>query len=288
VKPIPEMDYHKPESLEEALELHDQHENSTIMAGGTDIIPQLRTGEKFTSCIIDISAVRDLNYIKEDEGFIKIGSATTHSQLINSDLIKKEIPALHESVSEIGSPQIRNMATIGGNLCNASPAADSAPPLLVHNSEIVVASKRGLQIFPLKELFTGPKSNCLKTNEILTEIRCPKPTKAFGSAYRRIGRRKAFTLSLVNASAHIEKESNLPTSVRIAVGAVAPTPIRLFELEKKLIGKPIKKMIQIASEECVKLIEPITDHRASADYRNEMTKVLLKRTLEAGYKRAAM
>ncbi len=209
MKPIPEMDYHKPESLEEALELLHRYENSTIMAGGTDVIPELRTAEKFTTCIIDISSVRSLNYIKEDEDFIKIGSATTHSQLINSVLIEKEIPALHESVSEIGSPQIRNLATLGGNLCNSSPAADSAPPLLVHNSEIVVASRRGLQIFPLKELFTGPKSNCLKTYEILTEIRCPKPTKVFGSAYRRIGRRKAFTLSLVNASAHIEKENNL-------------------------------------------------------------------------------
>jgi carbon-monoxide dehydrogenase medium subunit len=285
LKPIPSLNYQIPGSLEEALELLNSTEHPKILAGGTDLIPQIRGEEIYSRNIIDINNLRELSYVKDEEDHIKIGATTTHSHLIKSDIIKEHIPALYEAVSEIGSPQIRNIGTIGGNLCNASPAADTATPLLVHDSEVTVTSKKDVRVTPLQNLFAGPKINSLKEGEILTEIRFHKPSRRSGSAFRRIGRRKAFTLSIVNVAAYLELQGDSCKDVRIALGAVAGTPLRLYELEDRIRGELTSFALREAANNCIKYIDPITDLRSSAEYRREMTKMLTKRALEASLER---
>jgi carbon-monoxide dehydrogenase medium subunit len=202
------------------------------------------------------------------------------SNLVNSPLVKKNLPALYDAISIMGSPQIRNRASITGNICNASPAADSAPPLYVHKAEVIIKTLHETKVLPINEFFLGPKINCLKPNELLTEIRIPIPRRKSSSSFQRIGRRKAFTLSIVNAATYLEMESKKCIDARIALGSVASTPKRVQEVEEILKNRELTpELINEASELSKECVMPITDIRGTADYRKDMCKVLVKRTI---------
>lgn len=289
MRPIPEFDLHKPSTLKEALRILNEKKSSKPIAGGTDLLIDLRNGAYDVEHLVDLGRVEELKYIKETDGTIRIGAMTTHSQLTSSPLIREKAFVLSEAASMIGSVQTRNAATVGGNLCNASPGADTATPLLVLDAKITVASLEGLRSMPLNELFTGPKRTILGPGELLSEIRFPVPPPGSGGAFLKLGRRKGCTLSLINAAAYIEIEGDIIQEARVAFGACAPTPIRISEVEETLrSNRPDGKVIDEVSSACYGLVQPSqrAHSRASEEYRREMSCILMKRALKAALARA--
>jgi len=279
MRPLPKFQYHAPKTLAEAVELMNTLDNAKPVIGGTDLVPLLREAACRPSHLVDLNNVAELNYVREEDGFICIGATTTHSQVAASELMRKA-PAVVDAVSRIGSPQIRNRGSVAGNLCNASPAADSAPPLLVYDAEVEIVSGDETAIIPLPELFAGPKINSLEPNELVTEIRFPVPPESSSSSFKRIARRKAFTLSMVSAAAYVEMEGGVCTEARVAFGSVAETPIRAPGVEELLAGKELDSQTISDAEEAAKQgVAPITDVRGTAEYRKAMCGVLLRRAL---------
>jgi CO/xanthine dehydrogenase FAD-binding subunit len=286
MKPLPRFQYHAPTSLAEALRLLATLDEAKPFTGGTDLVPLLREAACRPSNLVDLNRVTELNYIRENSGFICIGATATHSQVAASPIAAKA-PALLHAVSRIGSPQVRNRATIAGNLCNASPAADSAPPLLVHEAEVTIRSLEETRIIPLAKLFAGPKLNSLEPDELVTEIRLRTPPKGSGSSFKRIGRRKAFTLSVVSAAAYVEMNGGKVGEARLAFGSVAETPVRAPDVEEMLRGKALTaKLMDRAAESVKAAVSPITDIRGTAEYRRDMCGVLMKRALAEAAERA--
>lgn len=280
MRPLPSFQYHSPTSVDEAVELLDSLKNAKPFAGGTDLVPLLREGAVKSDHLIDLNQVPELNYVRVEWGFVCMGATTTHSQVIGSPIIKEKAHALYDAVSRIGSPQIRNLGTITGNVCNASPAADAAPPLLVLDAEVTITSVDGTRQMPISGLFAGPKINTLGLNELVTEIRFPVPPANSGSAYRRIARRKAFTLSVVGAAVYVEMDGEICSDARVAFGSVAETPIRVEAVENLIRGKePTPELIERACEACKEHVHPITDIRGTAEYRRDMCAILLKRAM---------
>jgi carbon-monoxide dehydrogenase medium subunit len=280
MRPIPKFQYYSPESLDEALSLLAELENATPVIGGTDLMIAMRNGVSVPSNVVDLNEIPELNYVKEEEGIIRIGATATHSQVANSPLVAG-IHSLVDSVSRIGSPQIRNRGTITGNICNASPAADSAPPLLVHMAEVKIQNLDGKRTIPIADLFAGPKINSLEPGELLTEIRIPVPPAGSASSFKRIGRRKAFTLSVVSAAAYIQMEEETCTDAKMAFGSVAVTPIRVPEAESLLTGSKLdEETINAASKAVYEAVKPITDVRGTAEYRKDMCPVLMRRAID--------
>jgi carbon-monoxide dehydrogenase medium subunit len=280
MRPIPRFQYYSPESLDEALSLLAELENATPVIGGTDLMIAMRNGVSVPSHVVDLNEITELNYVKEEEGIIRIGATATHSQVANSPLVAG-IHSLVDSVSRIGSPQIRNRGTITGNICNASPAADSAPPLLVHMAEVEIQSLDGKRVIPIADLFAGPKINSLEPGELLIEIRIPVPPAGSASSFKRIGRRKAFTLSVVSAAAYIQMEGETCTDAKVAFGSVAVTPIRVPEAENLLTGSKLdEEIINAASKAVYEAVKPITDVRGTAEYRKDMCPVLMRRAID--------
>jgi carbon-monoxide dehydrogenase medium subunit len=279
VRPLPRFQYHAPRTLAEAVKLMDTLDNAKPVIGGTDLVPLLREAACRPSHLVDLNNVAELNYLREEDGFICIGATATHGQVAASELMRKT-PAVVDAVSRIGSPQIRNRGTLVGNLCNASPAADSAPPLLVHDAEVKIMSSDDTAVVPLPELFAGPKINCLEPNELVTEIRFPVPPESSSSSFNRIARRKAFTLSVVSAAAYVEMDGAVCSEARVAFGSVADTPIRVPAVEEILAGKEMdSQTVSEATEAAKQSVAPITDVRGTAEYRKDMCGVLLKRAL---------
>lgn len=287
MKPLPKFMLHRPNSLEEALDLMAELDLPKPIAGGTDLIPLLHEAESGPENLVDLNGIEQLSYIKEEDGRVSIGAATTHSQLLSSEIIASNSPALHDAISILGSVQIRNRGTLGGNLCNASPAADTAPPLLVHGAEVTAASKEGSRTMPLTELFAGPKINSLETSELLTGVRFPVPPEVSGSAFHRLGRRRGVTLSVVNAAAYVEREGDACRKVGIALGSVAPTPILIPEVEEMMEGQTVSSpMMEEIGATCKDLVSPVDDVRGSAEYRCEMAGALAKRAFRDAWARA--
>ena len=281
MRPIPQFEYHAPVTLAGALELLNDLDQARPIIGGTDLMVSMRQAVCNPEHIVDLNRIPELNYIRDEDGFIKIGATTTHSQVASNSLTAG-IPALYDAVSRIGSPQIRNRGTITGNIVNASPAADTACPLIVHDAEIEVKSVDSTNIMPIEELFVGPKINCLEPNELVTEIRIPKPPANSSSAYKRIGRRKAYTLSVVSSAVYLQVEDNVCVDAGFAFGSVAMTPLRVPEAEEKLKGRELnKENIHEASETVRDHVKPITDVRGTAEYRKDMCPVLMRRAIHA-------
>ena len=285
MKPLTGFSLLRPPTLVGALEMMSTLERAQPIAGGTDIIPTFKDLGSKPVHFIDLGLIEELNGIMEEDGKVLIGPTTTHAQILASRVVEKVAPALHDAARWIGSVQIRNRGTIGGNLCNASPAADSAPPLLVHGAEAHICSLEEGHWIPLLELFKGPKMTVLEPNEMLIGLRFPIIEGA-GSSFQRLGRRKGFTLSVVNAAVYAERNGDTLREARIALGSVAPTPIRAPGVEDKIRGKKMsEELIDEAAAACVDVAKPIDDVRGTAEYRKDMTAVLVKRALREAWRR---
>jgi len=279
VRPLPKMDYVAPSSLKEALNLLKNYQDrAQVLAGGTDLIPKMKKRAIAADLVIDLNRIPGLSGIEVRADRLHIGGLTRLAEIGQSPLIKEKALALAQAISLMASPAIRNRATMVGNLCSASPAADTAPPLLVLNASVKIQSARGERILPLSEFFLGPEQTIRQADEILTEVILP--IREGNSAFSKLGRRKAFTLSVVSAAAFARIRQGKFEEVRVALGAVAPTPIRGRKVEETLKGSEVNEQGISQAAECIREeVRPITDIRASAQYRKEMSYVLTKRVL---------
>jgi len=274
------------DSMPESLEFLERFGSEVkILAGGTDLVLAMKEKRALPKNVLNIRGVSELDFVNLEDGQLRIGALTTHTSISGHDLIGTRVPALAEATGLIGSWQIRNVATIGGNLCNASPAADSAPPLLAYGAQVTVADAEGETRKPLEEFFTGPGTTSLKPRQLLKEIVIELPKGRSTSCYHKLMRKKAVDLSVVGVAVMIELDEPGDRLIQagIGLGGVAPTPIHAVEAEELLTGLTINEAmekVREASRMAMGATAPINDVRASADYKREMVGVFTKRGLE--------
>ena len=270
----------KPRSLKESLQLKSKFPEAKIIAGGTDLIVKAKD-DGLRGLYINILGNEDLSKIDFDSQKMVLSSAVTHQTIVEHKEIASRFPALNEACGLVGSWQIRNIATVGGNLCNGAPSAETAPPLYIYNAKVILANAVSERVVPIAEFFLGPGQTVLKKDEILTAIMVPHVPQYSGSVYLKHGLRKAVNIAIVGVAALITLDAQEKCrEARIALGAVAPTPLRLERAEKKLIGKKISEnSILEAAKIAVEEAKPIDDIRASAQYREKIIYVLTKRAI---------
>lgn len=278
------FDFFNPVSLQEALQLLNRYgEEARPIAGGTDLIVQMKQRLILSKRLVNLLNLSGLKEIKRDGDCLRIGALVSHVDIERSPLVRDGWTLLAQACHKIGSPQIRHLGTLGGNLCNASPSADTASALLVLGAEVCLAGPKGERRVSLESFFKGPGQTVLQVGEVLTEVVIPKPPANSLFVYLKLGRRKSMDLALVSAAVllTVDPKRERFEQVGIALGSVAPTPIRAQKAEKRLEGRFIEdeailEAAVLASGEC----RPITDIRASAEYRREMVKVLVERAIK--------
>ena len=280
---LPPFHYHRAESVGEAVEILTAHPGEAkILAGGTDLLLQMQRGQVSFRHLVSTRHIGAIKYLSSQDGHIVLGANTTHRQAELSPLVRKELGALHDAVCRIGSVQVRNVATVAGNLCTAVPSADSAAPLLALGAVLRVLGPQGERMIPLADFFRGVRSTALQADEVLLEIRIPRPPVYSGSAYLKLGRRKAMDLALIGVAtyARFSPDKTRFEEVRIALSTVAPTPIRAYGAEKLLSAAPVSDIaMKEAAEQAAAEASPRTSLRSTAEYRREMIKVLVVRSL---------
>jgi len=279
--------YHRAETLAQALELLEtQGPEVKVLAGGTDLVLGLKEKRLKPTGIVDIQPVKELEYIRQEgsqEGLrIHIGALTRHADLAASPLIREQAPVLAQAAGLIGSVQIRNLGTLGGNLANGSPAADSAPPLLALDARVVLAGPKAEEELPLRSFFLGPGETRLKPGLLLKEVVLDLPQGRGEGRYLKLMRKKAVDLALVGVAFQAELDPSGQGLARaaIALGGVAPTPIRAAEAEERLLGLGKEEALAAlpgAARAAAAATRPISDLRASADYRRAMVEAFVRR-----------
>ncbi|WP_054938082.1 FAD binding domain-containing protein [Moorella stamsii] len=275
--------YILPKTKQEALMvLNETGEKGRIVAGSTNILPDIRA-RKITGCIlVDISGLRELKGIEAAGETVTVGSLTTISELLQSEIIARDAKVLWQACRRFADPLVRNRATIGGNIANASPAADGVVPLLALEATVNVESQAaGKREIPLTEFFTGPGKSVLQPGELITSVSFAKTT-AMKGAFIKFGLRKAMAISLASIGIVLGFSGDTITQARIALGALAPTPLRARETENYLSGKQISDEVMARASELITTeVKPISDVRASQAYRWHLTGVLFRRAIEA-------
>ncbi len=286
---MPSFDYQKVASLREAFDAASASKGvSAFLAGGTDLLVQIREGKRQPRCLIDVKGVREMAgwVVSEDE--LSIGALTSIRTLEVSRSIAEKAPLLALAAAKLGSVQVRHRATIGGNLCNASPSADTAPALLALEARAEIFGKTGPRIVDLQEFFRGPGATALGDGEILTRLKIPLARKRNGAVYYKLSTRNAMDLAFVGGAVLLELDgSDRISKARIALAAVDPTPIRAPLAERLLEGiRFTPEAARESAEGAARSCKPISDLRASAEYRREMVRELCHRGLLAAYRQA--
>ena len=279
------FDYLQPRDLVEAISLLGREEGSSPIAGGTDLIPRIKDKAVSVKTLVNIKGLSELQGVSVGNGSGKIGALTTIRTLETSPVIRQQYPLIAEAAAVLGSVQIRNLATLGGNLCHAVPSAEMAPPLLALNAQVSIAGSGGRRTMPLENFFLGPRQTVLKSGELLCEVLLPPLPKRWGGAYLKLEHRSAMDLALVGVSAFVTLDSKGHCEdCRIALGAVAPTPMRSKQAEQMLRGKEITETsVAQTAEVSMGESRPIDDHRASASYRRNMVNTLTRRALTKAF-----
>lgn len=267
-----------PSDLEECLDALERYgSRACILAGGTDLMVGLRSGARKPYYLVDISKLDELRSFERGNGFLRIGTLATHNEIAEK---ASDIDCLCSAALSIGSPQIRNMGTLGGNLANASPAADLYPPLMVLDAQVSLKSKSGERLVSIADLPKAPSTTLLEPDEMIVNVSF-RPPETFYSGFIKIGLRKALSISVATAAILATYKRQAFETVRVACGAVAATPIRLRSVEALLNGSSyspdlLKQVAKAAQSEC----NPISDIRATADYRRYVTGVIVSRLVE--------
>lgn len=284
---LPKFEYLGPKTVQEACSLLAQHgDKAKVMAGGTDVLNVMKERKIRPEYLIGLRAISDLSYIKADADGIKIGALTTLTDLANSAVVKEKFPCLAEVPMKMATVQIRNMGTIGGNLCNAAPSADTAPILICLGAKAKIAGPKGERVVALEDFFTGPGKTVLGKGELLVEIQVPNQPAKTAGAYLKMSR-VSVDLAIVGVGVVVTREGDSCKDIKITLGAVAPTPIRAKKAEAVVKGKKIDDALleeagKIASQEA----KPIDDVRGSAFYRTEIVKVYTKRAIKQAMEQA--
>jgi len=285
-----DFDYEAPLQLAAAVDLLARHSGAARpLAGGTDLIDHVRTGRLSPDLIVDIKKIAELNVLAADATGLRLGAAVTCTQVAAHPAIIQNYAALADSAQIIGGVQIQNRASIGGNLCNSGPAADSTPSVIALGGRCVIARPKGMRELPAEEFCTGPGKNVLAPGELLVEIRFPAPPAHSGSHYRRFIPRNEMDIAVVGVAAAITLDSQKQkvTAARIALGAVAPKPLLATEAAAELVGRPLTDdVIAQAAAAARKIATPITDMRGTAEYRLHLVGVLVERVVRAAAARA--
>lgn len=269
--------YYKPQTLQEANQFLTQNDAAYVLAGGTDLMILLRRNFIDAKHIVDIKAIPEMDQLSySEEGGAEIGARVVVNRLIGTDWVKEKYPALHQACETLASHQLRNRATLVGNICNASPGADLPPSLLVYDATVKIAGVDGERDVKLSEFFTGVKKTVLQKGDLVVSVHLPPPGPNDKSVYLKQSRLKGHDLATVGVACRKNGEGR----VSAAICAVAVTPLRLTELEKGLNeGELDEEKFLWAAEEIQKHIKPISDVRSSAEYRKHIAGVLLKRGL---------
>lgn len=280
------FDYHAPESLQEAVRLLDQFAGTArVVAGGTDLMVNCRLRGVGPQHVISLRRLENLNTIRTDEatGRVRIGAFATLRQIERSPLLRERCAGLVEAAHKVGSIPVRNLATIGGNLCNASPSAETAPPLLAAAATVTLTGPAGQRTIPLEQFFLGPGKTVLRPNEVLTEVSLLADGAGAASTYERQCIRRFKDIALVGAGARLALDGEgRCRAVGLALGAVAPTPLPVPAAADLLLGQePSDARIAEVAVAARAAARPITDIRASAEYRSAMVEVLTIRVLRA-------
>lgn len=285
------FDYVAPKSAEEVVQLlAGKNGDARILAGGTDLLVQMREGRRKAKLIVDIKNIPELTQITFDSvNGLRIGAAATCTQVCSDANKNKLFPGLVDAVRLIGGVQIQNRASVGGNLCNASPAADAIPALIVHEAVCHITGSNGTRTLPVEEFCIAPGKNAMQSGEFLISISVPVPKERFGANYLRFIPRNEMDIAVVGAGAGVvlDADGKRFVSARIALGAVAPTPLLASEAGAFLTGKEIThENVKEAARMAQTIAKPITDLRGTAEHRKHLVAVLVERALDKAIERA--
>jgi carbon-monoxide dehydrogenase medium subunit len=274
------FEFLRPRDLSELLQIkRDLREKALILDGGTNLLIYIKDGVIREGTIVDVTALPELKGIQRLNGNIEIGAAETMTDLMNSDKLRNEIPFIPEFLKDFGNVLVRNTSTIGGNIADASPIADSAPPLMVLGAEVIAVTIAGERAIPLDEFFIRPQHTTLKTDEVLVRFRIPVPQRG-SCKFIKLGLRRGTSCSIASVAVWLVLEENRVKDIRIALGGVAPKPIRAKVTESDFIQKePNDRNVASIAQGVSKEISPITDVRGSADYRREVSAKLLTKAV---------
>lgn len=282
-----EFEYLAPKTLNEALSLLDDYkdENARILAGGTDLLVKMKTIDLKTDYLINVKNIPELNFIDTADG-LKIGAAVPLSRIERIGKVKEKYPALYEGIKSMAAIAVRNMGTIAGNICNASPAADTVPSLIAYGAKVKLVSKRGERTVLVEDFIAGVGKTIIGSDELIAQVNIPEMNKNSGSAFSKKGRVKA-DIAKINLAVYLEREGSICKDCKIVLGSVAVKAIRAKEAEGLLKGQAVSasligKIAKKASEE----IKPIDDIRSSAEYRSEIAQVIVEDTVKIAWERA--
>jgi len=287
---LPEFEFHEPTTVSGACEIMGRlREKARPLAGGTDLIVNMKKKLVRPDHLVSLGSIDILKGIIEEDGLLTIGACVTAAELAGAAVIRQNLSALAEGARVLGSPLIRNLATVAGNLVSARPAADLPPPLMVYGARAMLLKTSGERSVELKDFFVGPGKTVMDPDEILTRITIEVPQGRYGDSYIKLGVRQTLEISLVNVAAFIQldgPDSSIAKS-RIVLGSVGPTPLRAVSAEKVLLGQsPSDALFARAGEAAARDAKPIDDFRGSAEYRRDMVAVLTRRALNAALDRA--
>ncbi|MDD5014675.1 MAG: xanthine dehydrogenase family protein subunit M [Atribacterota bacterium] len=281
---VPHQGYLAPQKTEEALEILSKYgKEIKVIAGGTDLLVQYYDRLYEINCWVDLKNIKELKDIRIDDNYLVIGAMATHTQLEMSEEIQRYFSVLSRAAADIGSPQIRNRGTIGGNIVNASPAGDLLPSLMAYKAQFKLVSSKEETIVPAEAFFIGPKKTILKADQVLTQIILPLPEKHIYGSWIKIGKRKALIIATITLALVVRMDGNnkIIKDASVCLGSVAPTPIEIKEMKEKMLGKTFS---QLNFEQLGQLVEdkisPIDDIRGTKEYRKDVAKKIMIWALE--------
>lgn len=277
------FNYYRPRAMEELWKIADEIDGAPVfLSGGTDLFPEMKLGRRSVHHLIDVKGISELEFVLSEENeHIRVGANITLSKILEKGLLPPSLSLLRDAVLSIGSQQIRNRATLIGNICRASPASDSIPPLICLGARVKVEDGHGSKYLDLEQFLQGPGQTQLKKREIVTEVLLPRPSREFRGSFIKLGR-VAKDLAIVNVAVLVELDSDGMTcaDARIVLGAVGPTAIRLKRGEELLVGKKIHDIpFEAVGDAAMDSCQPISDLRATEEYRKRMVHVLTRRAI---------
>jgi carbon-monoxide dehydrogenase medium subunit len=283
----PAFDYLAPETLSEAVHMLSQNGDAKLLAGGQSLIPMMRFRLAAPAVLIDLNRLKNLEYIREEDGMLRIGALTREATVDGSSLVRERYPLLADTARVVADPLVRNMSTVGGNLAHADPANDHPATMLAYGAQIVASGPEGERVIPVSEFFTGPFESSLSPDEILTEIRIPAPRARSGGAYVKLERKVGdFATAAVAVQVTLDEQGNC-AQAGIGLTNVGITPLRAFAAEQSLISQPLNDAaIREAARLAAEAAEPESDHRGSEEYKRHLVKTLTGRALRKAAERA--